>query len=117
MSAQTTSPRERQQQAINRAMDRAHDAARAGARPVLTATSFDGTAIHETWAVASRSGNGTYAVSLTHSRDDGDDIIQTACTCPAVGICWHRACVRLAHQDAIGFVRQVGYRFRPRVAS
>ena len=109
--------RAQQQQAINRAMDRAHDAARAGSVPVLTETSFDGRAIRETWNVASRSRNAVYAVSLTHSRDGEDDILRTTCTCPAAIIgqcCYHRALVRLAHQDAITSLNEAGIRYRAR---
>ena len=112
MSTSTTS-RERQQQAILRAMDRAHDAARAGSVPVLTETSFDGRAIRETWNVESRSGNGVYAVSLTRAADG----IRTVCTCPATGVCHHRAQARLAHADAIPSRNEATCRIRPRVRS
>ena len=110
MNAQSITSRERQQGAINRAMDKAHDQARAGSRPVLTETSFDGAAIRETWNVASRSGHVTYAVSLTRTAD----AIRTECSCPATGICWHRAAARLAHQDAISSRNLAGVRIRPR---
>ena len=86
MSAQTTTPRERQQQAIYRAMSR------------------------ETWNVTSRSGNGTYAVSLTRAADG----IRTSCTCPATGVCHHRAQARLAHIDAIPSRNEATCRIRPR---
>ena len=115
----STMTRAQQQQAINRAMDRAHDAARAGSVPVLTETSFDGRAIRETWNVQSRSGRGVYAVSLTHSRNGDDDIIRTQCTCPAAIIgqcCYHRALVRLAHQDAVKSTNEAGVRYRQRAA-
>ena len=93
-----------------RAMDKAHDQARAGNLPTLTETSFDGTAIRETWNVHSRTGQNVYAVSLTHSRAG----IATECSCPAAGACWHRAAARLAHQDAIPSACQTWGRIRPR---
>ena len=103
--------RDKRQQAINRSLDRAHDAARAGSVPVLTETSFDGRAIRETWNVESRSGRGVYAVSLTRAADG----IRTVCTCPATGACWHRAAARLASDDVIASRNEAGLRFRRRV--
>ena len=109
----STMTRAQQQQAINRAYDRAHDAARAGSIPVLTETGFDGLAIRETWNVESRSGRGVYAVSLTRAADG----IRTVCTCPATGACWHRAAARLASDDVIASRNEAACRIRPRVRS
>lgn len=114
MVAQTTSRTERRQQAINRAMDKAHDQVRAGNLPALIATRFDGRAIRETWRVHSRTTRtAEYAVILVHNQIG----VGTDCTCAATGVCWHRALVRLAHFDAIPARNEAGYRFRPRVAS
>lgn len=109
--ATSTTSRQRLQAAINRAMDRAHDQARAGSLPVLTETSFDGAAIRETWNVTSRSGHGTYAVSLTRTAE----ATRTTCTCPATSPCWHRAAARLASDDIIASRNEAGVRIRPRV--
>ena len=102
---------------INRAYDRAHDQARAGNTPTLTATRFDGTAIHETWLVTSRTHDGrTYRVELSHDQTG----IETMCDCQAAergDCCWHRGAARLAHQKAIASRNEAGKRFIPKPAA
>ena len=99
---------------INRAYDRAHDQARAGNTPTLTATRFDGTCIHETWQVASRTHDGlAYTVELSHDATG----IETLCDCAAAErglVCWHRGAARLAHVDAIPSRNDAACRIRPR---
>lgn len=117
MNTQVITSRERQQQARNRALDRAQAQAHLGNLPTLIATRFDGTAIHETWRVMSRTYAGVaYTVELSHDRTG----IETLCQCPAAErglICWHRGLARLAHTDAIACRNEAGMKIRPRVAS
>lgn len=110
MRVYTEAQRQRQQETIDRAYGRARQQAEAGNVPTLTECSFDGQAIRETWIVASRSQRGRYAVSLVHDRIS----IVTECSCPAPGICWHRAAARLAHTDQITSANTTGIRIRPR---
>lgn len=99
---------------INRALDKAHDQARAGNVPTLTAAELLRDSIHETWRVLSRTTDGVaYTVDLLHTRDG----IETLCDCLAATAgrcCWHRGAARLAHEDAITSRNTTGYRIRPK---
>lgn len=106
----TSYTQQQQAASIARALDRAQAQAALGNLPTLTETSFDGTAIRETWNVTSRHGRGVYAVSLTQTAE----ATRTTCTCPATGPCWHRAAARLASAGTIASHNQAGYRIRPR---
>jgi hypothetical protein len=88
---------DRRAAAIDRAVAKAHEQARAGNRPALLRHRVDADGVaRQTWAVSSRSTAGTvYLVALVA---DGDGI-HTRCDCPAGSadrLCWHRAAARLA---------------------
>ena len=103
-SPPTRTPEQRQR-AIDRAMSKALEQARAGNLPTLLRifTSPDGLETRQFWTVSSRTVAGSvYNVDLT--ADSGG--IKTLCTCAAAEadrLCWHRAAVRLAASQAIEY--------------
>jgi hypothetical protein len=84
-----------QQARIDRAMARAHEQARVGNVPTaITARAWSNGITRWRYSVASRTtGGDVWLVDLT----DTHGTLVTACDCPAVGVCWHRAAARLAH--------------------
>jgi hypothetical protein len=99
-----------QQSRIDRAYAKAHEQARAGNLPaVLHARAWSNGITRWRYSVASRITAGTvYLVDLT---DDHGQLF-TACDCPSVGPCWHRAAVRLAHTGQLTAYRTGSLRQR-----
>ncbi len=88
--------RSRKQAAIDRAMAKAHEQARAGNLPLLLRQFDTDHDTRQVWSVGSRVTAGAcYTIDLTADADG----IRTLCDCQAGAtekICWHRAAVRLA---------------------
>jgi hypothetical protein len=84
-----------QQARIDRAYAKAHEQARVGNVPTaITARAWSNGVTRWRYSVASRTtGGDVWLVDLT----DTHGALTTACDCPAIGVCWHRAAARLAH--------------------
>jgi hypothetical protein len=88
---------------IDRANAKAHEQARAGNLPTaLAARAWSNGITRWRYSVGSRTAGGSvYLVDLT----DDHGTIWTACDCPAIGVCWHRAATRLAHTGQLASYR------------
>ena len=79
--------------AIDRAVARAVEMAEAGVKPVLRKSelSRNGLSTLQRWIVPSRTAAGAFHTVTLVADCEG---LHTECSCPATGVCWHRALAR-----------------------
>lgn len=96
MTAQSTTMPIARRASIDRATAKAQEQGRAGNVPtVVTVRAWSNGTTRWRYSLSSRTAGGAvYLIDLT----DNHGQLTTHCDCPAIGICWHRVAVRLAHR-------------------
>jgi hypothetical protein len=99
MTGQSTPMTTRRRAAIDRATAKAHEQARQGNLPaVVYVRAWSNGVTRWRYSLSSRTnGKNVWLIDVT----DNHGRLTTACDCPAIGVCWHRASVRLAHTGAL----------------